>query len=467
MSTASSQITYKPPQSVQDFLQCEQFVSLIMGPVGSGKTTAAIFKILYHASRMRKQADGVRRSRCIIIRNTRQMLADSTIPSIQQWFGPDILSYAKVDGKMMLKVGDVQCEILLRGLDDQDDVRRLLSVEASFAMMDEFREINQAIFDAVQGRVGRYPSKGMGGCYTDDGSPNYHVWGATNPPDADTPWAKYLEDPPDNAGVFMQPSGLSGEADWVDNLVEDYYDNLAQGKSEDWVDVYVHGKFGRSLSGQPVFGSFRSETHVAANPLNYIKSSTSPLVVGMDFGLNPSVTIGQLDPFGRALVYADLTSDGMGTLRFVRERLKPLLASKFPGMPVIIIGDPAGVQRAQTDERSVFDILRQEGFRAIAAKTNSVVARISAVDSLLTRMVDGRAAIQIDPSCSHIIRALRGGYRYKLKKNGEIEDSPEKNASSHIADSLQYFALHINQLNFGDTWQSKARKVEKIRYAWA
>jgi hypothetical protein len=265
----------------------------------------------------------------------------------------------------------------------------------------------------------------------------------------------------------MQPSGLSGEADWVDNLVEDYYDNLAQGKSEDWVDVYVHGKFGRSLSGQPVFGSFRSETHVAANPLNYIKSSTSPLVVGMDFGLNPSATIGQLDPFGRALVYADLTSDGMGTLRFVRERLKPLLAAKFPGMPVIIIGDPAGVQRAQTDERSVFDILRQEGFRAIAAKTNSVVARISAVDSLLTRMVDGRAAIQIDPSCSHIIRALRGGYRYKLKKNGEIEDSPEKNASSHIADSLQYFALHINQLNFGDTWQSKARKVEKIRYAWA
>lgn len=467
MSVATSDITYKPPESVQGFIQSDKFISLIMGPVGSGKTTGAIFKILYHAARMRKQKDGIRRSRCIVIRNTRQMLQDSTIPSIQQWFGPDILSYAKVDGKMWLRIGDIECEILLRGLDDQDDVRRLLSVEASFAMMDEFREVNQAIFDAVQGRVGRYPSKGMGGCYTDAGEPNYHVWGASNPPDGDTPWQKYLSEPPDNAEVFMQPSGLSPEADWLDNLIEDYYDNLAKGKTDDWVDVYVHGLFGRSLSGQPVFSAFNQDIHVAKKSLNYIKSTTHPLVIGFDFGLTPACVIGQLDPFGRALVYGDLVSEGMGVLRFTKEKLKPLLTSRFPGMPLIIIGDPAGSQRAQTDERSVFDVLRQEGFRVMPARTNTLVARINAVDSLLTRLIDGKPAFLLDPSCISTIRGLRGAYRYKLRKNGDVEDTPEKNSASHVADALQYFALHIDSINNGAQWQTKAKKIEKAPFAWA
>lgn len=460
-------ITYKPPGTVQGFIASEKFVSLIMGPVGSGKTTGAIFKILYHAARMRKQKDGVRRSRCIVIRNTRQMLQDSTIPSIQQWFGPEMLTYAKVDGKMMLKIGDVECEILLRGLDDQDDVRRLLSVEASFAMIDEFRETNMAIFDAVQGRVGRYPSRGMGGCYTDDGKPNYHVWGATNPPDGDTPWQKYLDEPPENAAVFKQPSGLSPEADWTENLVDDYYDNLATGKTEDWVNVYVHGKYGRSLSGQPVFTAFNQDMHVAKNNLNHIKSTTTPLVIGMDFGLTPACVIGQQDPFGRALVYADLTSEGMGTLRFVREHLKPLLSSRFIGMPVIIIGDPAGSQRAQTDEKSVFDLLRSEGFRVMPARTNTLAARINAVDSLLTRLVDGKPAFLVDPRCTATIRGLRGAYRYKIRKNGETENEPEKNKASHVADALQYFALHIDSILSGSQWQTTAKPVQKSTFAWA
>ena len=123
------------------------------------------------------------------------------------------------------------------------------------------------------------------------------------------------------------------------------------------------------------------------------------------------------------MTYANLVSDGMGTLRFTREKLKPLLSNKFPGMPVLIIGDPAGQQRAQTDERSVFDILKAEGFRVIPAKSNSIVARLSAVDALLTRIVDGKPAMLIDPSCRELINALRGGYRYKIKNNGAQQSS--------------------------------------------
>jgi hypothetical protein len=462
-------LTYTPPASARGFLTSDAFIALIVGPVGSTKTTAGIMKIAYHASQMARCRDGIRRSRAIWVRNTREQLRDTSIPDVLRWY-PDgqAGTYLKSEYKFILRFDDVECEILFRGLDDSNDVRRLLSLQASFGILDEFREINPDIFNALQGRLGRYPSKldnGVG-CVTDDGRSNAHIWGMTNPPDMDTFWETYLSDPPANAECFFQPSGLSQEADWLEFLPDGYYENLAEGKSEDWVDVYINAKFGKSLSGQPVFRAFDRDIHVSNGPLNYIKLSQHPLIIGMDFGLTPACTISQVDPQGRFLTFADLTSEGMGTLRFCRERLKPLLSNKFPGMPVLIVGDPAGQQRAQTDERSVFDILKAEGFRVIPAKTNSVVARVNAVDKLLTTMVDGKPRHVIDPSCRHLINALRGGYRYKIKTNGQTDDKPEKNEYSHVADAHQYACLHADGNLTGDVYTPKAREVQKISYVW-
>ena len=448
-------LNYVPPKSIVGYLTSEKFVALAVGPVGSTKTTASLMKIPFHAAQMAACRDGVRRSKCVIIRNTREQLADTTIPDFLRWFPEGVAgTYLKTEKKFILRFDDVECEVLFRGLDDQNDVRRLLSLQTSFGMMDEFREINPQIFNALQGRLGRYPSKldnGVG-CVTDDGRSNAHVWGATNPPDMDTWWEKYLTEPPKNADVFFQPGGLSPEADWVEFLPEDYYANLAEGKSEDWIDVYINAKFGKSLAGRPVFRSFRSDFHVAKTELRPLRTSTRPLIIGLDFGLTPSCTINQLDMQGRLLTFASLTSDGMGLTQFIAQKLKPLLATRFAGLTSIVVGDPAGSQRAQTDERSCFDILRAAGFKTVPARTNSVVARIAAVDTFLNRQVEGGPGCLFDPSAREIINALRGGYRYKMKKNGEHEDKPEKNEYSHVADAHQYACLHAdNGLRGSDT----------------
>ena len=462
-------LDYFPTPSVEGFLTSEAFISLICGPVGSTKTTSSLMKIPYHASRMAPCTDGIRRSRAIVIRNTREQLRDTTIPDFLKWFPDGVMgTYTKTEYKFVMQFDDVECEVLFRGLDDQNDVRRLLSLQASFGVLDEFREINPRIFEALQGRLGRYPDgmlvpnrprwgvdkKGnpVQGCVTDDGKPNAHLWGATNPPDLDTFWEKFLSYPPANAKVFLQPSGLSPDADWIRHLPSDYYDNLAEGKSDDWVDVYIHAKFGKTLAGRPVFPSFRTDFHVAKEPLRHIKSNEKPLILGLDFGLSPAMTVNQIDMQGRFLTFADAVSEGMGISRFTNEKIKPLLAERFPGMPVMIIGDPAGAQRAQTDERSCFDILRSAGFRVVPARTNSVVARIAAVETLLARQIEGKAGHLIDPGCTHLIRAMRGGYRYKMKKSEEFEATPEKNDSSHVADAHQYACLHAdNGALFGGT----------------
>jgi len=465
---------------VVPFLTGENFIELICGPVGSTKTTASIMKIAYHASKMAACRDGIRRSRAVVIRNTREQLRDTTIPDVLKWFPDGVAgTFTKTEYKFVLRFDDVECEILFRGLDDANDVRRLLSLQASFGVMDEFREINPQIFEALQGRLGRYPDgmmvphrpqwgvdkKGnpIQGCVTDDGKSNAHVWGATNPPDMDTFWENFLSNPPENASVYIQPSGLSPEADWVQYLPQDYYENLAEGKSEDWIDVYIHAKFGKSLAGKPVFPSFRPDFHVAKEPLRYIRSPDKPLLIGVDFGLSPAATINQLDMHGRLLTFAAVTSQGMGITRFVQEKLKPLLAERFPGHPVLVIGDPAGSQRAQTDERSCFDILKSEGFRVIPARTNAIQARISAVEKFLSRQVEGGPGHLIDPSAKDIINAMRGGYRYKMKKSGEMETSPEKNHHSHVADAHQYACLHADGgAMFGGTMGQERREIKRV-----
>jgi hypothetical protein len=192
-----------------------------------------------------------------------------------------------------------------------------------------------------------------------------------------------------------------------------------------------------------------------------------PVLIGMDFGLNPSAVIGQIDALGRLLVFRSLTADGMGLLRFLRTILKPELAQSFPSAPILVIGDPAGTARAQTDEKTVYDILEQEGLLAKPAYTNSIIARITAVEQFLNRQVDTGPGVLIDPSCRPLINALRGKYRYKVKNNGETDDTPDKNEASHIADAMQYLCLHADAQQGGRMSRNKARAIESVSMeAW-
>jgi hypothetical protein len=105
------------------------------------------------------------------------------------------------------------------------------------------------------------------------------------------------------------------------------------------------------------------------------------------------------------------------------------------------------VQRAQTDERSAVDIIKAEGLRVIPAKTNSISARVNAVDEYLMRQVDGDSAFLVDPRCTRLKAAMMGGYRYKPRGDGDID----KNKHSHVAEALQYLMLHISNVGEAHT----------------
>ena len=96
--------------------------------------------------------------------------------------------------------------------------------------------------------------------------------------------------------VFKQPSGRSSLAENIENLPEGYYDT--QGRSDEYVRVYIDGEYGLSSAGQPVYKYFKPITIWLSKNWPII-NGVRPIVVGIDLGLTPAAVIGQQDPRGR------------------------------------------------------------------------------------------------------------------------------------------------------------------------
>lgn len=449
-------INYTPTYTVKKFMESDAQMRVLMGPVGSGKSVGCSFEVVRRASQQAVDSTGKRRTRCAVVRETARQLQDTTIKTFLDWFPPGPCGrFMRTTKTYFFSVGDVECEIMFRALDDADDVANLNSLELTFAWFNECRDIHPDIIDAMSKRVGRFPSK-------KDVGPTWHgMWGDTNPPTMETWWYYQMEhlNPDDGVSyndngwdVFKQPSGRGPYAENVENLPEGYYDT--QGRSEEYIRVFIDGEYGLSSAGKPVYKYFRPDYHMAHAPLRVIENGLRPVVVGMDLGLTPAAVIGQLDARGRALILDEAVSFDMGIQRFIRTVLKPLLAERYSGCPVLIVTDPAGTQRAQTDERSAVDIIKAEGFKVIPASTNKITARISAVDDYLMRQVDGDPAFLVNPTCTALKSAMMGGYRFKKNDDSTIE----KNKHSHVAEALQYLMLHI--ANAGDA--SAVRAVRPV-----
>ena len=461
---------YRPPPTIKafirDYREEELFYSWIVGPVGSGKTTGIFFKLVYMASLQAKSPDGIRRTRAVIVRNTLPMLKDTTLVSWDYWFKDGQAGHWNATDKIFtMRFADVECEVMFRPLDTPEDVRRVLSLEINFAIIDEFVEIPKAIVDALSARLGRYKQP--------DGTPVtvWGMWGSSNPSTEDNWWYDYLHSPVirryqngkyqprvgHNGGpllddefsdsdyiatYFHQPSGLVPEAENIDNLPgkRKYYTNQMKGKSTAWIKQFVEAEWGFSVSGQAVIASFRPHIHVS--PYELTPNPYFPLVVGLDPGIAGSAMIlGQQDFDGRIKIYHELVQQGMGAERLISERLKPLLKQRFSMVRKIIIApDPASGNRTPTDEGTVAKIFKKY-FDVEIETNNRLPLRLNAYDHYCNTLVGGEPALQIDPiHCPIFIRALKGGWRFgaDIKKDILKGAEPEKNAYSHPGDAGGY-----------------------------
>jgi hypothetical protein len=197
-------IDYTPPPTGEKFMKSDAKMRVLMGPVGSGKSVTCSFEIIRRAALQEPdRTTGKRRTRAAIVRETARQLQDTTIKTFLDWFPPGVCGrYMRTTKTYFFEVGDVECEIMFRALDDADDVANLNSLELTFAWFNECRDIHPEIVDAMSKRIGRFPS-------SKDGGPTWHgMWGDTNPPTMDTWWYYQMEglDPKDG----VSPTTMGG-----------------------------------------------------------------------------------------------------------------------------------------------------------------------------------------------------------------------------------------------------------------
>lgn len=461
-------VHYRPPGPVaKAFVRSDAFVCAIRGPIGSGKSTACIMKLIKNCKLQQRHPDGWIRRRTAIVRNTYPELKTTTIKSWHQWIPPHVGQY-RDSGPPTHRIVDegnkMDWEVIFIALDRPDDVRKLLSFELSDAWINEAREVPKAILDGLTGRVGRFPrtERDADGRVT-FGCADPQILMDTNPPDTDHWWYKQAEEPTPEMveqtaeleaklremgalrpkqplfAWFAQPGGERPDAENMHNLTPGYYLKAKAGKTEDWIRVYVRGEYGYVQDGKPVYPEYRDSVHCAPFEL----SPRLPLHVGLDFGLTPAALIGQQTPNGQWRMRTELVGTDIGVLQF-GEQLKRHLAQRYPGFHVqAVTGDPAGSQR-QGDERTCFDLLRASGVEARPAHANDWDLRREAFAAPMRRMIDGSPGILIHSDCKVLRKGLAGAYCYKriqVAGDAKFRDKPDKNMFSHVCEAGQYLML--------------------------
>lgn len=245
----------------RDFLRSDAGRRLIMGPFGSGKSVACCIEIFRRSCQQKPSPDNVRRSRWAVIRNTYPDLKNTTVKTWQSWFGPDFgqfINVAPFEHRLRFKLPDdtrVEADVIFLAMDQEQDAKKFLSLEVTGIYFNEVREMKKSLIDAGDGRIGRYPSM-------KDGGPSwYGLIADTNHPDEDH-WIHELDKSKAKGWEFYrQPGGVikvdgvwrpNPNAENLANLVPDYYERQIDGKSDEWISVYLASEYGKI----PVQGSY-------------------------------------------------------------------------------------------------------------------------------------------------------------------------------------------------------------------
>lgn len=464
---------YRPQgKKLIEFLKDRRLVEILCGPLGSAKTIALLHKVHILMQEAAPSPDGLRRSRVIIVRNTYSDLVTTTMAKWREWWPEEEYGRIKLEKPPMLRWqhGDIDAEIWFLALDQQDDVKKLRSLEPSIVVFNELQYIARDIFDEATSRVGRYPAdvpfeKRQKFVLADMNAPEEGHWtavtlGLVPAPDHLTEMERKQLMQPEGWGIFIQPPAVvpiyeadrktvkqyvvNPEAENLRYLGPDYYKDMLAGKTKEWIENRLMVKVGSVLNGAAVWPMFQLDRHVGKEKLQWLPSQT--LYVGLDFGRTPAAIVCQAYN-GKIFALSEVYREGMSAEVFA-PILKRFLAQRYPNADDIQMwGDPSGGFGNQANETTPFKIFRAHGMVVMAARTpgqneNDAVIRVDAVVKVLNE-----DRFVMDPTgCPMLKGAMLGGYKYSKVRGTDIEKpAPEKNRFSHMAEAFGYLCIGLGE----------------------
>lgn len=453
------QIEYhlKPQGRVlQEYADCRERNSFIMGPLGSGKTVQTILKLFElmceqaPVTRSRHPNYNVRLSRIVAARNTYSELFSTTIKDWLEIHG-DLgqfkqgskeppthrIEFALDDGTI------VRSEVIFIAFDRPDHVKKARGLQVTWVWLNEAKEHSKAVLDMLDLRHGRYPSLKEGV------RPTHHgMLGDSNAPDEDHWYYKLAEeDKPEGWAFHRQPGGvfkdgedwkINADAENVSNLPTAYYYRGMQGKTDDWIKVNLANEYGFVSSGKPVHPMYTDSVH--CQPLDFLPSKDIPIVLGFDFGRTPACAFLQRTSLGRWVCFDEFCLTDSGAVDFAPQ-LKRYIDSNYPDYKFRGWGDPSGDNKNQANADTPFKIIRAAGIPCSPTSSNDPSMRRAALEiPMKENCMDGKPRFIVMPRARMIRKGLQGGFCYRrIQVSGErYTDEPDKNEYSHPVEALEY-----------------------------
>lgn len=441
-------------------------ISVICGPVGSGKTIASVKKGLVEAQRIHPGADGVRNYKlgCVTQKYDNQWKA--TIPSHWKIFRKDMAgsSWSGASPRQaqhILKFEDAFGPIRMVkdffsfGEDaNEEDLRGLEYTDIELIEIDT---LPHKLLVGLGRAVGREPPKEI---IRRTG----RRWGALNAPTTQNWTYKFFWEecrPPYK--LFMQPGGMDPAAENLAAHGGDhaYYEQII---AENWDDQYyvrrmVHAIPGPIRATNMVYDKF-DET-ISLSKITIEPERALPVIVGVDGGFTPAATYGQEMPDGQLRVLAEIALE-RGGVEELADAMLALEARRFRDCDFHTVCDPAMVagedgtedDRSRRGENAWDDsqrisrgsdrqrLGRALGRKVELAKTNNVTARHDAVKAKIKlHLGPGRPGYLLDPSCRGLLRGKRETYQFRTIQGTNEISSVKPTFDTHVADAEQYMAM--------------------------
>jgi hypothetical protein len=448
-------------QVVDEFLQDNQnHVKMLMGPVGSGKSSACCVHMYMTAMNMPPGKDGIRRCKWGVVRNTYSQLKTTTIRTWLNWFPEEYFGKVRGDSPLthVIKNDEVHIEIIFLAVESLNDVVRLKSLELTAVYVNEAqffqsRELMQTFIE----RTNRYPDK-----HTTGGSLGKPLVIMDCNPPSNRHWIYQIfeKERPEGFKIYKMPAALikTEEGKWANNpdcdylwqVTEDgheprYWLDLAQGATEEYIKVSLCGEYGVLEEGRAIHPEYNDRFHYV--DYNIQPNAQREIGLGWDFGNTPACAVVQLMPNGQFAILEEFWTEYMSLREFAHEIVVPALDRKYPWWRHShnSCHDPSG-DAMTPGGGTCATILREAGVISYAADSNKAEFRRDALKYFLTRMPGGVPGLILSKDCAMIREGLMGKFKYELIKstalseNKQYKEQPAKNLHSHICEALEYIA---------------------------
>lgn len=438
-------------------------VRFLRGPVGGGKTVSCVFDAPKQASMMPVCRDGQIHVRGTVIGATYGQLERNLYPTWKFWLPPGgqhsvweggggrfARHYLKFtilrDGRKV----QVNLEMIFAAIGELSVEQFVRGYEPTFWWLFEVDLLPEGLVEEALGRLGRFPNAEMRRPDLPPEAYRSYVTGDLNAPDIDSWYYNLVEEVrPPGYTQYVQPSGLSAQAENVQNLSPTYYRDLEERNRHKvkWVKRFIKNEYGPTEIGEPVYPEYSDQVHLAAEVLKPVPGRS--LYLGFDQGLTqPACIVVDRAPSGQWRVLKEIVPGRMNARRFAQLVRAELMEFAPHSRIEAAYCDPAGFYGAdkESGETAWAETVGHElGITILPAPTNEIDPRLTAVKDELVYMVDGgQPALIVSPACKMLRKGFASHYIFQTRADDKSQfGKPIKNIYANPQDALQYILLGV------------------------